>query len=92
VGRHHDPTLLVDLTTQGSHADATRQGKRIAHPVGQEMALPAGNLDAGQDDQARGRRPKLNQLFFGPQPVMLGDDHAVEAQLLGPVHQAKRVH
>jgi len=92
AGGDHGPALGVGLAAQLGQRDAGGQGGRVVDPVGQEVALAGGDLHPGQDDQARGGRPQGPQLLLRPEPVVLRDDDAAEAQLPGAIDHQLRGH
>jgi hypothetical protein len=89
---HHYAALTMDFPAQRGDPDAMRNCARIADPIRQEVSLARTYLDARKDNQPWLDFPEFLQFGFGPEPIVLGNHHAIESNLTRAANQVKRVH
>src|SRR5262245_34594143 len=71
--------LVMHLPAKVGHAYALGKRVGILHAVHQKVSLLGRDLDAGKDNQTWSSCPQFLQFCFGPEPIMLGNHHAVES-------------
>ncbi len=92
VRRHHRAALAMDLPAQVGNVNPPGRRERIGNPIDEEVPLACRDLDPRKDNQAGGLGTQFVQLLLGPEPVVFGDDQAVEPDLLGPAEHHLGVH
>src|SRR5262245_14994867 len=91
VGGDRDTALPTHLAAQVAPRHAAPQVRQVRYPVTQQVPAEAGDLDPGEDHEARRGRPQFLQLIRGPEAVVLGDYDPVQLNLFRPADQLERV-